>query len=78
MPACFKPDQTLRHQQHIRVVDFHFTESRRLNLHDFTVDYNFANMLQSSPSALSNELRESILDSTPFSPRGIPPLAISV
>jgi len=53
MPTGFKANQTMRHQQHVRVVYFHFSETRRLDLHDFTGRLNSANVLQSVLSANS-------------------------
>jgi hypothetical protein len=48
--ARLEPNQSMRHKQHVRVVDVHISESRRLNLHDVTVDQNSTDMLQSSSS----------------------------
>ncbi len=67
MPACLKSNQSMRHEQHIRVVYIHFSESGSLNLHVITVDLSFTNVLQSSPSARSNLRREPKSDSYRFS-----------
>ena len=60
MAAGFKTDQSMWHEQHVRVIDVHFPKSRRLNLHDVTIDQNLTDVLQSLLSATERLPRECI------------------